>query len=173
MSETQWVGVEPAMPLDQPRGLQTDCVMVSVPTWRDHKRYLWPLGLIVPGLVGASWLAVWATGHGVFWWAGPILSPSGSCRCLTISSVPTPIILPTAPSRGWRPIRSTGGSRIFTCPVSTSPRRTRVLAVGRRWLAHDGFLDKLGLMVTVGVIGGIAINVAHVLGHTRGRRRIG
>ena len=41
------------------------------------------------------------------------------------------------------------------------------------WLWSDGgwvrtdFIDKLGLMVTVGGIGGIAINTAHELGHKR------
>ena len=41
-------------------------------TWRDGKRYLWLLGLVVPLLPLIAWGLVEATGLGVFWWYGPI-----------------------------------------------------------------------------------------------------
>src|ERR1700677_5091936 len=41
--------------------------------WRDHKRYAWLLGLIVPLLPFISWGLVEATGLGVFWFYGPVL----------------------------------------------------------------------------------------------------
>src|ERR1041384_1140553 len=40
-------------------------------SWRDPKRYLWPLGLLVPLLPFMAWGLVEATGAGVFWWFGP------------------------------------------------------------------------------------------------------
>src|SRR3954447_7624063 len=58
---------------DQQRRVRTDWESVAVPAWRDRKRYLWLLGLIIPALVALAWLTVWVTGLGVFWWAGPIL----------------------------------------------------------------------------------------------------
>ena len=41
--------------------------------WRDRKRYVWLLGLVVPTLVPMSALAAGLTGWSVFWWSGPIL----------------------------------------------------------------------------------------------------
>ena len=62
------------MPSDQQVGLQNKDAMASGATWRDGKRYFWLLGSIIPAMVALSWFAVWATGLGVFWWAGPILT---------------------------------------------------------------------------------------------------
>ena len=42
-------------------------------SWRDPKRYLWLLGLLVPLLPLMAWGLVEATGLGVFWWFGPAL----------------------------------------------------------------------------------------------------
>lgn len=55
--------------LESPTGQQS----VVVPDWRDRKRYVWLLGLVVPTLVPMSWAAVAVTGLGVFWWSGPLL----------------------------------------------------------------------------------------------------
>src|SRR3954465_7921059 len=41
-------------------------------SWRDPKRFLWPLGLLVPLLPFMAFGLVEATGLGVFWWWGPI-----------------------------------------------------------------------------------------------------
>src|ERR1700734_4140833 len=43
------------------------------PRWRDHKRYAWLLGLIVPTLPFLAWGLVELTGWGVFWFYGPFL----------------------------------------------------------------------------------------------------
>ena len=42
-------------------------------TWRDGKRYIWPLGLLVPTLPLIALGLVEATGGGAFWFAGPVL----------------------------------------------------------------------------------------------------
>src|SRR3954452_14109873 len=41
-------------------------------TWRDPKRYAWPLGLLVPLLPFMAFSLVAATVLGVFWWFGPL-----------------------------------------------------------------------------------------------------
>src|SRR5690349_1530668 len=41
--------------------------------WRDRKRYVWLLGIVIPILVPTSWAAVLLTGSGRFWWSGPAL----------------------------------------------------------------------------------------------------
>ncbi len=41
--------------------------------WRDRKRYVWLLGVVIPILVPTSWAAVVLTGSGLFWWSGPML----------------------------------------------------------------------------------------------------
>src|ERR1700734_3639914 len=45
----------------------------STRRWRDHKRYAWLLGLIVPTLPFLAWGLVEATGLGIFWFYGPFL----------------------------------------------------------------------------------------------------
>jgi alkane 1-monooxygenase len=52
--------------------VRTDRGEATRPAWKDRKKYLWLLGLIIPALVVTSWLAVKATGMGAFWWTGPI-----------------------------------------------------------------------------------------------------
>lgn len=139
---------------------------VSSPNWVELKRWLWLFGSVVPGLVFASWLAVRATGLGVFWWAGPIF-------IFGIMPVFDHIVGPdddkapdstlawleTDPFYRWVAylyLPSQFLSLIFAC----------WLWAGGGWLTMT-VLDKLGVMMTVGIIGGAAINVAHVLGHTR------
>ena len=41
--------------------------------WRDGKRYVWPLGLLVPTLPLIALGLVEATGSGAFWFVGPVL----------------------------------------------------------------------------------------------------
>ena len=49
----------------------------STDTWRDKKRYLWLIGLVVPSLAFIGY-GVWAaTGLGAFFWIGPVRDPGG------------------------------------------------------------------------------------------------
>jgi alkane 1-monooxygenase len=156
------------MPADREGSLQTDQEMVLVPAWRDRKRYLWLFGLIIPALVASSWLAVWATGLGVFWWAGPIVT-FGIIPVLDYI-VGSDTDNPPDSALGW--LQHDPFYRWATY-LYLPTQYLSVLLACRLW--SDGgwpttdFIDKLGLMVTVGGIGGIAINTAHELGHTRAR----
>lgn len=134
-------------------------------TWRDRKRYLWVLGLVVPLLPfgAARWSA--ATGIDVFWWLGPIwvlgIIPLldrliGEDR----SNPPEWAVEPLAADRFYRwctylflPLQYAG--LVYACWIVT----TRDLSL----------LDQLGYALTVGTVAGVGINTAHELGHKKPR----
>lgn len=132
-------------------------------TWRDSKRYLWVLGLTMPLLpflaVGLHQL----TGWGVWLWLGPI------------------VILGMVPIIDWI---------VGLDPANPPDSVIKSLEQDRyyRWLTYlflplqyAGFalafwyiatgdltlINKIGLAVTVGFIGGLGINTAHELGHKK------
>ena len=145
-----------------------DPALGNRPGGRRSKRYLWPLGAAVPGIVGASWLGVTLTGSAIFWWTGPILTflitplldhivgqdsdnPSDSAL----------VRLQEDPFYRWvtylyLPIQYL--SLLLACWLWS----------GGGWLTMD-FIDKVGLMLSTGIMGGIAINAAHELGHKKAR----
>jgi alkane 1-monooxygenase len=156
------------MPLGQHGGLQTDHGIALDSAWRDRKRYLWLWGLIIPTLVASSWFAVHATGLGIFWWAGPILM-------FTIIPVLDYVVGSDAenpPDSALAWLENDPFYRWATYLYLPSQYLSVAFAA---WLWTDNgglkmdYVDKFGLMVTVGGIGGIAINTAHEWGHKRAR----
>lgn len=134
--------------------------------WRDRKRYLWLLAPIVPSLVAESWFLVQVTGQELFWWFGPIL---------TFFVVPVLDHLVGADAENppdsalawlendrfyrWVTMLCLPGqylSLLFACWIWA----------GGGWVDMS-LIDKLGLMFTAGIVGGIAISTAHELGHRR------
>ena len=147
---------------------QTDRAVIEAPHWQDPKRYLWLLGTIVPGLVPASWLAVQLTGQGLFWWSGPVLT-------FAIMPVLDHLIGPDKedpPESALAWLENDPLYRWTTYLYLPCQYLSLLFACwlwsGGGWLSMT-FVDKLGLMGTVGIIGGFAINIAHHLGHTRVR----
>ena len=144
----------------------TDAQTGSTPMWRAVKRYLWLLGAIVPGMVGLAWLLVQVTGSAVFWWVGPLLAfvvipvldqligadetgvPGGTIEDLENDNFYRWVNYLYLPNQYL--------SLIFACWLWS----------GGGWLTMTT-VDKIGLMLTVGIVGGIAINAAHELGHRR------
>ncbi len=132
-------------------------------SWRDPKRYLWLLGLVVPTLPFLAWGLVEATGLGVFWFYGPVLV-FGIFPLLDLAvgldarNPPESAIKALEQDRYYRwctyayiPIQYAG--LVFAC-----------------WQWSRGGLsvvESLGLALTVGMVSGIAINTAHELGHKR------
>jgi alkane 1-monooxygenase len=151
---------------DQQRRVRTDGESQAVPVWKDRKRYLWLLGLVIPALVATSWLAVEATGLGVFWWAGPIVM-FGIIPVLDYL-VGSDAENPPESALAW--LETDPYYRWATYLYLPTQYLSLVLACwlwsGDGWLTM-GWIDKIGLMLTVGGIGGIAINTAHELGHKR------
>ncbi|MGW0162785.1 alkane 1-monooxygenase [Mycobacterium sp. NPDC003323] len=140
----------------------------GTPRWRDVKRYLWVLGAVVPAQVGLAWLLVQLTGWQVFWWIGPIMA------FLVIPIVDQLIgtddeyvadnaleQLDNDPFYRWVNILYLPNQYLFLIFACW-------LWAGGGWLTMS-VADKAGLMVTVGIVGGIAINAAHELGHRRAK----
>jgi len=132
-------------------------------TWRDSKRYLWVLGLTMPLL---PFLAVGLhelTGWGVWLWLGPIVI-LGMVPIidwivgLDPANPPDAVIKSLEQDRYYRwltylflPLQYAGFALAF-------------------WYIATGDLtlvNKIGLAVTVGFIGGLGINTAHELGHKK------
>jgi alkane 1-monooxygenase len=146
--------------------VRTDWESVAIPVWKDRKRYLWLLGLIIPALVVTAWLAVEATGLGVFWWAGPIVM-FGIIPVLDYL-VGQDTENPPESALAW--LETDAYYRWATYLYLPTQYLSLILAC---WFWSGdasvtmGWIDKIGLMLTVGGIGGIAINTAHELGHRR------
>jgi alkane 1-monooxygenase len=134
--------------------------------WTDPKRYLWLLGLIVPLLPFIAWGLVELTGLGIMWWAGPfvvfvVIPVLDRLIGKDSSNPPDSILRRLEEDRYYRwctyafiPIQY--GALVFACT---------------QWSSGDlSTLDSLGLAVTVAMVGGIAINTAHELGHKRPQR---
>jgi alkane 1-monooxygenase len=140
-----------------------DAAATASASWRDPKRHLWLLGLIVPTLPFFSWALVEATGLGVFWFYGPVLV-FGIFPLLDLAvgrdrrNPPEGVIKALEADRYYRwctylylPIQYAG--LVFAC-----------------WQWSRGglsMIDDGGLALTVGMVSGIAINTAHELGHKR------
>jgi alkane 1-monooxygenase len=131
--------------------------------WRDPKRYAWLLGLIVPFAPFIAYASVQATGLDFLWFFGPLLV-FGAFPLLDIvvgvdaTNPPDSVLKWLEQDRYYRwctyifiPVQYAG--LVFAC---------------RLWSSGDlGVLESLGLALTMGVVGGIAINTAHELGHKR------
>jgi alkane 1-monooxygenase len=148
------------------RGASELAHTISEPKWRDRKRYFWLLAPIVPSLVAESWILVQVTGLSLFWWSGPILTfvviPLLDHFVGADSDNPPDSALARLENDRfyrWVNFLYLPGqylSLIFAC----------WLWAGGGWIDMT-FVDKLGLMFTVGIVGGIAISTAHELGHRR------
>ncbi|TDK88041.1 alkane 1-monooxygenase [Mycobacterium paragordonae] len=151
----------------------------DVAVWRDRKRYLWPLGLILPTsllvAVGAAWLfgtLGWTAATPAVWWVGPILL-----------YVLLPILDTFFGADDQNPpdevIEYLENDRYYRyCTYAFIPLQFASLIVAcYLWSADDlswlgisgglGLISKIGVMATMGVIGGVGINTAHEMGHKR------
>ncbi|WP_323095617.1 fatty acid desaturase [Intrasporangium sp. YIM S08009] len=140
----------------------------TVPTgtaeqWRDPKRHLWLIGLVVPSLAFVGLGLHAATGWGVWFWIGPIVILGivpliDLVAGLDRSNPPDELIEALENDRYYRWIT------YWFLPIQY------VGLVAAMWvITHDGLstLDKVGLAVSIGCVGGIGINTAHELGHKK------
>ena len=138
----------------------------STQQWRDRKRYLWLIGLVVPSL---AFLAIGmhaATGWSVWFWLGPVV----------ILGVVPVIDLVTGLDRSNPPddvIEELEEDRYYRwLTYLFLPIQYAGLLVAMWMIAGGGswdlsLVEKLGLAVSIGCIGGIGINTAHELGHKK------
>lgn len=133
--------------------------------WRDGKRYAWLLGILVPLTPFLGWAAVEASGLGIFWYLAPfvvfVLFPMLDLLIgLDRTNPPDSVLAWLEQDRYYRwvtyvfiPVQYAG--LVFAC---------------WQWSSGDlAVWESIGLMLTIGVVGGIAINTAHELGHKRAR----
>ena len=136
----------------------------SAPTeWRDHKRYLWLMGLLVPLLPFMAWGLVEATGRGIFWWWGPfivfgVLPPLDNL-------IGTDRLNPPEEAISW--LEADRYYRWATYAYLPLQYLSLPLACWLWTSAGLSTVDKIGLAVTIGCVSGIAINTAHELGHKK------
>ena len=137
----------------------------STDGWKDKKRYLWLIGLVVPSLAFIGY-GMWAlTGWGVWFWIGPIVilvvvPAIDLVAGLDRSNPPDDVIEGLEQDRYYRwitylflPIQYVGFVGAMYLIAEAAPDLTT--------------FDKVGLAVSIGCIGGIGINTAHELGHKR------
>jgi alkane 1-monooxygenase len=136
--------------------------------WSDPKRYLWLLGAVVPALVFESWFLVKVTGSTLFWWFGPILA-------FVVIPVLDHVVGADAenpPDRALTWLESDRFYRWITYLYLPSQYLSLIFAcwlwAGGGWVTMP-LIDKIGLMATVGIIGGVSISAAHELGHRRAK----
>ena len=143
----------------------------STEQWQDPKRYLWLIGLVVPSLAFVAFAGYAATGWGAWFWVGPIVILAAVPAVdlvagLDRSNPPDDVIEALEQDRYYRWI-----TYLFL-PIQYVGF-TGAMALIAGWDAFGllpgplTLVDKLGLAVSIGCIGGIGINTAHELGHKK------
>jgi alkane 1-monooxygenase len=132
-------------------------------SWRDPKRLLWPLGLLVPTLPLIAFGLVSLTGLGVFWWFGPMF-------LYGVMPILDTVIGKDADNPPDSAIKHLEEDRFYRwCTYLYLPiQYATLVGACAFWASGDlSALESLGLAFTVGCVSGIAINTAHELGHKR------
>ncbi|WP_280400583.1 alkane 1-monooxygenase [Nocardia carnea] len=150
------------------------------PTWRDPKRYLWLWGLFAPtGLftigLPLTWLfgsLGWSGPVHVLFWLGPlvlylVIPLADRLFGQDATSPPEEVLAALENDKYYRYLTYL----YLPCQYATLVAVCFLLTAGELPVPglEDGLgtVDKVGLALTVGVIGGIGINTAHELGHKK------
>jgi len=131
--------------------------------WRDGKRYLWLLGLVVPNLPFLAYGLVSLTGLDAFWWFGAMF---------VFGLVPLVDLLAgrdtaSPPDEALQWLEDDRYYRWVT--YAFLPVQYAALVWACSLLAYGDLdtVDKVGLAVTLGAVAGVGINTAHELGHKK------
>ncbi|CCH16878.1 alkane 1-monooxygenase [Micromonospora lupini] len=138
---------------------------VEPAVWRDRRKPLWPLALLVPALPFVGF-ALWRAGGGAWaWWLTP---------AVVFGLIPVVDLLlgddrQNPPEEAVPRLAADGYYRWLTYLYLPAQYAAVVLCCAV-W-ARDSLsvAGAAGLVATVGVVDGIAINTAHELGHKRER----
>lgn len=132
-------------------------------TWRDHKRHLWTLGLVVPLLPFLAMALYAGTGLAAALWLGPF-----------VVLVVVPLIDLVAgrdhsnpPEEVMQALEEDRYYRWIT--YAFLPLQYVGLVLGTWFIAtrDAGVAGDVGLALTLGAVAGIGINTAHELGHKK------
>ncbi len=137
--------------------------------WKDKKRYLWLIGLVVPSLAFVGY-GLWSvTGLSAFFWIGPVIVlvvvPAIDLLVgLDQSNPPDDMIEALEADKYYRwvtylflPVQYAGFVGAMYLIAAGDPFGQGELSL----------YAKIGLALSIGTIGGVGINTAHELGHKR------
>ncbi|MEH0841967.1 alkane 1-monooxygenase [Micromonospora sp. CPCC 205711] len=135
----------------------------STVAWRDTRKPLWPLALLVPVLPFLGWLGWRSTGGAWAWWLTP---------AVVFGLIPTIDLLigddrRNPPDEAVPGLQADGYYRWLTYLYLPAQYAALVLCCAVWARGELSWLGAAGLVATVGVVNGIAINTAHELGHKR------
>ena len=141
----------------------------STEQWRDHKRRLWLIGLVVPSLAFVGYGGWLLTGLGAWLWIGPVVilvvvPAIDLVAGLDRANPPEDLIETLENDRYYRWITYLFLPIQYAAFVGASYLLVRGDPVSGDALA---LWEQVGLAVSIGCIGGIGINTAHELGHKR------
>ena len=143
----------------------------STAIWKDKKRYLWLIGLVVPSLAFVAILGFKFTGLGIWFWIGPIVilgvvPAIDLVAGLDRSNPPDDVIEQLENDKYYRWI-----TYLFLPIQYAGFIGAMYLISGGNlggWFDTDlSTLDKVAIAISIGCVGGIGINTAHELGHKR------
>ncbi|MFI7600481.1 alkane 1-monooxygenase [Actinoplanes sp. NPDC049681] len=135
---------------------------IAASVWRDTRRPLWPLALVVPALPFAGLGLALATGSGWAWWLTPVF---------ILGVIPVIDLLvgddrENPPEEAVPALQASPYYRWITYLFLPAQFAALVMACAV-WSRGAGLIGGLGLVLTAGLVNGIAINTAHELGHKR------
>jgi len=131
--------------------------------WRDRKRYLWMLGLVVPLLPFLAMGLYRLTGLEAALWLGPVVVLAvvplvDLVAGLDPTNPPSEVMAALEEDRYYRWVT------YAYLPIQYAGLVAAMWFIGTQ---DVGVIGKLGLAFTVGTVAGIAINTAHELGHKK------
>jgi alkane 1-monooxygenase len=132
-------------------------------TWRDPKRYAWLIGLLIPVMPFVAWGLVELTGAGIFWFSGPLFF-------FSVVPLLDAVVGQDSENPPDSVIKWLEQDRYYRwCTYAFIPLQYAGLVAGcALWASGDlSLLDSIGLASTLAIVGGVAINTAHELGHKR------
>lgn len=140
-----------------------DEVEVNPAAWSDGKRYAWLLGILIPVAPFIAWGIDALTGFGAIYFIGPVLvfvvfPILDMVVGLDNSNPPDSVLKYLEQDRYYR-----------WCTYVFIPIQYAGLVLACYLWSSGGLniVESIGLALTMGVVGGIAINTAHELGHKR------
>jgi alkane 1-monooxygenase len=132
-------------------------------TWRDHKRYLWLVALLMPVLPFLAMGLFHFTGMAVWLWLGPLVI----LGLVPILDLLAGLDRANPPDDALEALEKDRYYRWIT--YLFLPLQYAGFITALWFIANGGLttMEKIGLATTVGFIGGLGINTAHELGHKK------
>jgi alkane 1-monooxygenase len=135
----------------------------STEQWKDKKRYLWLIGLVVPSLAFVAIGMFALTGWSIWLWIGPIVI----LGVVPIIDLSTGLDRSNPPDDVIEQLENDKYYRWITYLFLPIQYAGFVAAMWLLMTSDFATFDKIGLAVSIGCIGGIGINTAHELGHKK------